>query len=115
MSARAHAPQPAAALLSDIEEEMPRLLDEFEDDVDPAGQQQQEEEDEGDEEEGDEDDDQDGDMMSYFQDLPQLLVNEAGLPLADVLTDISASVAGIHEELSRMNKVLVHMVKKRIV
>lgn len=75
-------------------------------------------EDDGEEDDNDNDDDGDGDEGGDFEnfmpfgDPSQLFVNESGLAVADILSDCAASLAGLHEEAAKLNKIMTFMAKK---
>lgn len=83
-------------------EELQRLqLQEAEDQDDDEGQ-----DDDGDDDEGDF-----GQFMP-FGDPSQLFVSESGLAVADILSDCAASLAGLHAEAAKLNKIMTFMAKK---
>ena len=73
------------------------------------------EEDDGGEDDGDdgEEEEEEGDEdFMPFGDPTQLFISESGLPVADILSDCAAGLAGIHEEAAKLNKILTFMAKK---
>lgn len=103
----AAAPAPETAAPAPVPEDDEQLPDLVEEECEYG-------EDDEDDDDDDENDDGGGGILGMLADLPQLLVNDAGLPLADVLTDVAASVAGVHEELAKLNRIMAHLVKKKL-